>query len=108
MGREIRKVPLTGWQHPKDAWGNYFPLNPKEMPEIPDWDDNYGFCIYETVSEGTPVSPVFETMGDMENWLLRCGYSPKVVARFSEKGWCPSVVVCGVVAYYNFNCLEIE
>lgn len=37
----------------------------------PAWPDDavLGFCMYETVSEGTPVSPVFATLQEMEDWL---------------------------------------
>ena len=32
------------------------------------------YQIYETVSEGTPVSPVFETLEELKVWLVRQGY----------------------------------
>jgi len=75
MGRKIRSVP-PDWEHPKDWKGHYKPLfdRPYE-PSAQDWaggppDKEYyrpawteeeatAFQMYETVSEGTPVSPFF-------------------------------------------------
>lgn len=82
--REIRKVPL-GWLHPKDENGEYVPLMDRKYPytendtqelleeghsreEIEKWfmpdfskvpSDQMGISAYETVSEGTPMSPVY-------------------------------------------------
>ena len=51
-----------------------------------------GYQIYETVSEGTPVSPVFETLADMEAWLVGHGYSSKAASAFCKQGWVPSMI----------------
>jgi len=51
------------------------------------------YQIYETVSEGTPVSPVFTFLGDLEDWLVDQGYSRKAAERFAEDGWAPSMLV---------------
>lgn len=42
----------------------------------PAWteEDATNLQMYETVSEGTPVSPVFATLVEMENWLAEDGY----------------------------------
>lgn len=37
------------------------------MPEIPEGTP-YGFQLYETTSEGTPVSPVFATLEELAAW----------------------------------------
>ena len=50
------------------------------------------YQIYETVSEGTPVSPVFPTKDDMRLWLLKQGYSEPTANAFIEGGWVPSFV----------------
>jgi len=56
------------------------------------WTPEQATCyqIYETVSEGTPVSPVFETLSEMEQWLIGQGYSEKSAKGFCEIGWVPS------------------
>jgi len=49
------------------------------------------YQIYETVSEGTPVSPVFADLDEMEMWLLQEGYSPHAAATFCKTGYAPSL-----------------
>lgn len=41
------------------------------------WTTEEATCyqIYETVSEGTPVSPVFATLDDLVEWCVAQGYS---------------------------------
>lgn len=94
MGREVRKVPVD-WQHPKDADGNFIPTHkrfPYDQDEIEqglrdgwlnDDKENYGivvmpewpheqrthFQMYETCSEGTPISPVMDTPENLARWL---------------------------------------
>lgn len=38
----------------------------------PEWssEDTTAYQIYENVSEGTPVSPVFQTQEEMKTWLM--------------------------------------
>lgn len=50
------------------------------------------YQIYETVSEGTPMSPVFVSLDDMKMWLLSKGYSEHAASIFVEDGWAPSMV----------------
>lgn len=110
MSREIRKVP-KGWLHPKGQlpYGfKYIPLldpdyrDPKDglymdTPEDRFMNfDGYGprdhYQIYETVSEGTPVSPVFESYEEMRRWLINEGYSEEAAAAFASEdgGWVPT------------------
>lgn len=83
--REVRRVPLN-WHHPTDAQGNDVPLFPTSNPteeaiaeeldaepgltrqeleacSMPDFSavpsQQMGIAVYETTTEGTPVSPVF-------------------------------------------------
>src|SRR3990167_6619201 len=51
------------------------------------------FQIYETVSEGTPVSPVFETKVALIDWLVRQGHSTESATRFAKAEWAPSMVM---------------
>ena len=51
------------------------------------------YQIYETVSEGTPYSPVFLSLGEIERWLIAQGHSEHASREFVEHGWAPSLVV---------------
>jgi hypothetical protein len=71
--REVREVP-KGWQHPKDERGRYIPLPPVgyrfdegqgPYPTMPDPGDDPDVMAYETVSEGTPISPAFAQSRDL-------------------------------------------
>lgn len=67
MGREVRMVPVD-WEHPRTskADGRYLPLE-----HMPDWspEDRTHYQMYETCSEGTPISPVMETPEKLARWL---------------------------------------
>ena len=70
--REVRVIP-QGWQHPRDERGRHVPLLPADyvfddeqdatyptMPSVHALRDGETQIIaYETVSEGTPLSPAF-------------------------------------------------
>jgi hypothetical protein len=65
--REVRKIP-QGWQHPRDGAGRYIPLLPHyyeydgsqgPWPKMPDPGNEADIVAYETVTEGTPISPPF-------------------------------------------------
>lgn len=63
------------------------------------------YQMYENVSEGTPVSPVFETLEELKQWLIREGYSEKAASAFCESGYAPSLVFTpqtGVVSGIEF------
>ena len=100
MSREIRKVPAN-WQHPKNERGGFIPLYadfPYDGGDIAEglrdgWLDasepNYGldvmpewtaeeathFMMYETCSEGTPISPAFATIEELAHYLADTGAS---------------------------------
>lgn len=50
------------------------------------------YQVYETVSEGTPTSPIFETLPEMVEWLISEGYSKEAAEAFTEGGYAPSMV----------------
>jgi hypothetical protein len=64
--REVRVVP-AGWQHPRDARGRYVPVLPsgyvsddgEHVDLMPEPTGATEIAAYETVSEGTPISPAF-------------------------------------------------
>jgi hypothetical protein len=51
------------------------------------------YQIYETVSEGTPTSPAFETLDDLRAWLVAQGHSEEAAAAFAKSGWAPSMII---------------
>ena len=94
MGRELRRVPAN-WEHPRDENGSYipmhehFPYSEEEITErirdgwlensspdygcaiMPQWSetDRTHYQMYESTSEGTPISPVMETAESLAYWL---------------------------------------
>jgi hypothetical protein len=88
--REVRPVAI-GWEHPRkpgirsDGSPRYRPLfsradlladmrdrereiDPDDyMPPIPEGHP-YGYALYETTTEGTPISPVFGSLEDLAEW----------------------------------------
>ena len=77
----------------KDLYGDF-------APEDATW-----FQIYETVSEGTPVSPPFETREELAQWLAAAGdywcqarphEAPPTLEQaraFVEEAWAPSMII---------------
>jgi hypothetical protein len=63
-----------------------------EHYRIEDWTDEEAKCyqIYQTVSEGSPVSPVFENLEAMELWLIEQGYGKQAAQNFCKQGWAMS------------------
>lgn len=71
--------------------------NPPE-PDVyrPKWTDEEctHYQMYETVTEGTPVSPVFATLEELEKWLVNdYGYSEEAAKAFVGTGWALSFMV---------------
>lgn len=96
-------------QHPdqlSETWGNHLKEHgyrffwewssppDKEYYRERKWSDEeaMGYQIYETISEGTPTSPVFATLEDMGTWLAKQGYSPSAVANFLKFQSAPSMM----------------
>ncbi|MBU2709049.1 hypothetical protein KCM76_23840 [Zooshikella marina] len=92
MGREIRKVPI-GFKHPKDADGYFEPGAHLEPLWYTSEAEKTCFQIYENVSEGTPVSPVFESKDEMVKWLEVQGNSNDVIEQFLSMEHYPCLVI---------------
>lgn len=58
-----------------DAW--------KETPP----PEGPGYQIWETVSEGSPISPVFDSVDACVTWLVGEGYSEAAARAFMKQGW---------------------
>lgn len=118
MGREVRRV-APGWSHPVDSSG-YVPLLPHGSGCNEPHDHDEDCCIfdddecmpdfgsaatmlmmYENTSEGTPISPAFETAESLARWLtdsnanafggMAAGYESWLAVCLG--GWAPSLVV---------------
>lgn len=59
------------------------------------WTDEEAthYQIYETVTEGMPVSPVFATLPELVEWCVGQGYSRYAAEKFAEHGWVPSMII---------------
>ena len=108
MGREVRRVPPT-WEHPHDG-EKYIPLNGEyddaeypDAPCMPTWakDEATHYMMYETCTEGTPISPAFATPEELAHWLADAGASAfgNQTATYEQwlstikRGWAPSAVM---------------
>lgn len=83
MGREVRRVP-KGWEHPRDENGNYIPLHDQsdgwfsgrtqqnDVGVMPHWreEERTHYQMYETTTEGTPISPVMKSPEALAKWLV--------------------------------------
>ena len=70
MGREVKRVPLGfDWPVGKTWFGYVLPSTTVEVPEGPGWQ------MWENMSEGSPISPVFETPEALARWLSDTGAS---------------------------------
>lgn len=92
MGKEIVRVP-PGFQHPSDAEG--FPKPGAHLEHLYYMSETEKTCyqIYENVTEGTPVSPIFDSKEEMEKWLISKGTSECSVKQFLDLGHSPSLVI---------------
>lgn len=69
------------------------------------WTEEEACCfqMYQTVSEGTPVSPVFDTLKELEDWLVIQGHSRKAAHGFCESGYAPSMIFNGSTGEMKSN-----
>ena len=56
---------------------DYYGLAPDKNNYMPDWfeSERTHYIMYENVSEGTPISPVFATPEELARWLADTGAS---------------------------------
>ena len=67
-----------------------------------------GWQVWETVSEGSPVSPVFATRDELVAWLIGEGYTALAAERFAVGGWAPSMMIGGGRVVQNIQSLDME
>lgn len=70
------------WDGPPPDERYYRPVWPEES--------RTAYQIYETVTEGTPISPVFKTLEEMSGWLHREGFSREAIEYFIQQGYLAS------------------
>lgn len=68
MGREVRQVPVD-WSHPVNEEEQYVPLFEEDM-ECLFTSKPTLYMMYETCSEGTPLSPPFATTEELAQWCF--------------------------------------
>lgn len=98
MGREIRRV-TPDWQHPIRR-GKLYPTHDEfreggQHYRQRDWspEEATAYQVYETVSEGTPISPVFKTEEELVQWLVTdadgmgIGGAPAPMSREAAERW---------------------
>ncbi|RPD42964.1 hypothetical protein [Chitinophaga barathri] len=59
------------------------------------WTEKEACCFqyYETVTEGTPLSPVFDSLADLSDWLIKNeGYTRAYAEEFCRTGWAPTFI----------------
>ena len=117
MGREVRRVPknwehpkgsdgnyvplfehggyedaLIDWENEKEyckIHGGNPGLEPDREDYMPNWaeEEKTHFQMYETCSEGTPISPVCETPEELARWLASNKASAFAGMRASYESW---------------------
>lgn len=75
---------------------------PQEPPKGTGWQ------VWENVTEGSPISPVFPERGECVNWLVSQGYSQKAAEKFVRDGsYAPSLIVADGKFYEDIESFGI-
>lgn len=76
-------VPTYEW------WAGSRPERPDPAYYMPDWSDDQRthFMMYEDTSEGTPISPAFETPEQLAAWLVETKADAGAGGLASYEGW---------------------
>ena len=95
----MEKARRDGLQSAVDYFGQAPDMN-DYMPEWPESEKTH-FMMYETTSEGTPISPAFEAPEELSRWLADTGASAfgrdtasyEAWLRVANGGFAPSAVI---------------
>lgn len=104
MSREVKRVAANFRWPENKVWDGYF-KDEKVEPPSGDW-----WQLWEDVSEGSPVTPSFETKEELIEWLVthgdssdrhagRGGWTRQAAEQIVEMGWAPSMIFTGGRAY---------
>jgi len=96
--------PPRHWRFIKE-WFECWPDKEYHRPEFEAEPTHYQ--IYENITEGTPVSPVFTSKDDLIDWLIGQGHSRKASERFAEDEYVPSMVMSGQGIFVGIDALDI-
>lgn len=93
-------------EHPDLEYWDWAGGPPDPAYHRPDWDPATmtAYQVYETVSEGTPISPVLIDRAALIDWLVNDGsgmgiggevyqMDPAQAERFANHAWAPSMVM---------------
>lgn len=94
MGREVKRVPMDFPWEIGEVWKGYLADEIYEPPTGEGWQ------MWETTSEGSPMSPVFKTPEELAHWLADTNASAfgSLTATYEQwlsmigAGWAPSAV----------------
>lgn len=75
---------------------------PEEPPKGNGWQ------LWETVSEGSPISPVFATKEEFVGYLVGQGYSKESAEAFAEDGYCSSALIVDGKMYENIESCGVK
>ena len=93
MGIQIVLVP-PDYQHPVDSNGGEY-IDGAHLEPL--WhmsaEQKSCFQVYQNVSEGTPVSPIFGSKQELGQWMVAQGESLDAAAGFLELGHAPGLVI---------------
>jgi hypothetical protein len=83
------------WKAKDDAW------EPTDPPIGEGWQ------VWEIVSEGSPVSPVFATKEALVDYLVSEGHMRSSSQAFADAGWAPSMFVANGKCAHDVDTVEL-
>jgi hypothetical protein len=107
---ERYEADATGFMEKANAEGlqeviDWYGQAPDQNDYMPNWpaSERTHYMMYEDTSEGTPISPAFETPEELARWLADTGASSfgsntasyEGWLRVAKGGWAPSAVSIG-------------
>jgi len=92
MGTVITRVP-PGFQHPLNEEGDHIAGARYEPLYHAGESQCTCYQLYENVSEGTPVNPIFDSEAALVSWLRERGYPEGTISMLLSWGHAPSFVV---------------
>jgi hypothetical protein len=80
-------------EHEQGTWVEYEGERPAKEDYMPDWPAELcvGWQMYETTSEGTPLSPVLESPEALAKWLAENGASSFGNSTVTEEQWLSTI-----------------
>ena len=87
--REAMRSWMDDYGDEWETWTDEEDIDPPPDPQYyrPEWSEEpTAYQVYETVSEGTPVSPVFSSLDDVRTWVISQGHSEKAADEFCRLG----------------------